>query len=59
MRADDCIKKKICGDLCIPIVMIPELPLLITQIYVDKAVSDVIADILTLCGGVHNFDFVP
>ena len=24
----------------------------------DKAVSDVIADILTLCGGVHNFDFV-
>ena len=58
MRADDCIKK-ICGDLCIPIVMIPELPLLITQIYVDKAVSDVIADILTLCGGVHNFDFVP
>ena len=24
-----------------------------------RAVSDVIADILTLCGGVHNFDFVP
>ena len=58
MRADDCIKK-ICNDLYIPIVLIPELSTLITQIYIDKPVSDVIKDILDKCGNGYNFDFVP
>ena len=58
MRADDCIKK-ICNDLYIPIVLIPELGTLITQIYIDKPVSDVIKDILEKCGSGYNFDFVP
>ena len=58
MRADDCIKK-ICNDLYIPIVLIPELSTLITQIYIDKPVSDVIKDILEKCGSGYNFDFVP
>lgn len=58
MRDDDCIKK-ICNDLYIPIVLIPELSTLITQIYIDKPVSDVIKDILDKCGNGYNFDFVP
>ena len=58
MRADDCIKK-ICNDLYIPIMVIPELSTFITQIYIDKPVSDVIKDILDKCGNGYNFDFVP
>lgn len=58
MRADECIKK-ICKDLCIPIVMIPELTTLITQIYIDKPISDVIKDIISQCGEIYNFDIVP
>ena len=38
--------------------LIPELSTLITQIYIDKPVSDVIKDILDKCGNGYNFDFV-
>lgn len=58
MRADECLKK-ICSDLCIPVIMMPELTTLITQIYIDKPISDVIKDILSKCGIGYNFDFVP
>lgn len=58
MRADECIKK-ICGDLYVPIAVIPDLSKLITQIYIDKTISDVIKDILDKCGRGYNFDFVP
>lgn len=58
IRADECIKK-ICKDLHIPIVTMPELTVLITQIYIDKPISDVIKDILSRCGSLYNFDFVP
>ena len=58
MRADECLRK-ICTDLCIPIVMLPEINVLITQIYIDKTISEVIKDILEKCPGVYNFDFVP
>ncbi len=58
MRADECLKK-ICTDLCIPVVAMPELPVLITQIYVDKPVSDVVNDIIARCGNAYNYDFVP
>ena len=58
MRADECLKK-ICNDLHIPIIQICELSTLITQVYVDKPISDVINDILLKCGNIYNFDFVP
>lgn len=58
MRADKCLKK-ICNDLHIPIVQICELSTLITQVYVDKPISDVINDVLSKCGDIYNFDFVP
>ena len=58
MRADECLRK-ICTDLCIPIVMLPEINVPITQIYIDKPISDVIKDILEKCPGDYNFDFVP
>lgn len=58
MRADDCIKK-ICADLCIPIIEIPSLDTPISDIYADKAVSEVISDIISQAGKRLNFDFVP
>lgn len=50
---------KICADFGIPIDTIPELTTEIQQIYADKAVSDIISDILNLCGGGFNFDMTP
>lgn len=57
VRADEAIRK-ICGDLAIPVVMLPELTQKITQIYIDKGISDIIKDILSQCGE-YNPDFVP
>lgn len=51
--------KKICEDFNIPIDSIPELKTEIKQIYVDKTVSEIISNILELCGGGYNFDVTP
>ena len=51
--------KKICEDYGIPIVTIPELTTEITQMYLDKVLSDIIKDILELCGGGYNLDVTP
>ena len=50
---------KVCADFNIPIDTIPELKTEIKQIYVDKAISDIISNILELCGGGYNFDVTP
>jgi hypothetical protein len=50
---------KICTDFNIPIDSIPVLDTEITQIYIDKVLSDIIRDILTQCGGSYNFDVTP
>ena len=51
--------KKVCEDFNIPIDTLPELNTEIRQIYVDKVVSDIISNILELCGGGYNFDMTP
>ena len=50
---------KICEDYGIPIDTIPELNTEITQLYLDKVLSDIIKDILSLCGGGYNLDVTP
>ena len=50
---------KICDDYGIPIETIPDLKTEITQLYLDKALSDIIKDILNLCGGGYNLDVTP
>ena len=50
---------KICEDYGIPIETIPELNTEITEIYLDKVLSDIIKDILALCGGGYNLDVTP
>ena len=50
---------KICEDYGIPIDTIPELDTEITQLYLDKVLSDIIKDILSLCGGGYNLDVTP
>lgn len=50
---------KMCADFNIPIDSIPQLEKEIKQIYVDKTISDIIADILNLCGGNYNYDVTP
>lgn len=51
--------EEICGDLNIPIDILPSLTLKINKIYFDSAVSEIITDILEQCGGVYNYDFTP
>ncbi len=51
--------KEICADLSIPIDDICDLSAVITQIYFDKCVSDIIKDLLSKCGGDYNYDFTP
>lgn len=51
--------RKICEDYGIPLVMIPEFTTEITQLYLDKVLSDIIKDILKLCGGGYNLDVTP
>lgn len=48
--------KKICEDFNISVDSIPDLETPITKIYIDKTVSEMITDILELCGGGYNFD---
>lgn len=43
----------------IPIESIPDLNTEITQLYLDKVLSDIIKDILELCGGGYNLDVTP
>ena len=50
---------RLCSDFNIPIDTIPELNTSITQIYIDKCVSDILSDILEKCGGGYNFDMTP
>lgn len=50
---------KICEDYGIPIESIPDLNTEITQLYLDKVLSDIIKDILDLCGGGYNLDVTP
>ena len=50
---------KICEDYGILIDTIPELNTEITQLYLDKVLSDIIKDILQLCGGGYNLDVTP
>src|SRR5690606_15597533 len=45
MRADECIKK-ICRDFNVPVGYIAPIPTIITKIYNDVLVSDIIRDIL-------------
>lgn len=56
--ADECIRY-VLEHKFIPIVELPELNTKITQIYIDKSISDIIKDILEKCGGGFNFDFIP
>lgn len=56
---EDCITK-ILTDLNVPIVELPQdLYAEITEVYIDKAISDILKDILSKCDGSFNFDFVP
>ena len=50
---------KICDDYGIPIETIPDLNTEITQLYLDKVLSEIIKDILSLCGGGYNLDVTP
>ena len=50
---------KVCNDFNIPIDTLCALPLTFSKIYLDKAASEVIWDILEQCGGGYNFDVTP
>ena len=50
---------RLCSDFNIPIDTIPELNTSITQIYIDKCISNILSNILEKCGGGHNFDMCP
>lgn len=50
---------RLCLDFNIPIDSVPELNTSITQIYIDKCISDILSDILDKCGGSYNFDMTP
>lgn len=58
IRADDAIKT-ICADLQLNVVKMPELTVNINMIYFDKAISDILNDILEHCGSNYMFDMVP
>ena len=49
----------LCSDFNIPIDSVPELNTSITQIYIDKCISDILSDILDKCGDGYNFDMTP
>lgn len=58
----DAAIRKILGDLGIPIIYFSaneRLQIRISGVYIDKAISEVIKDILVKIGGKWNFDFVP
>jgi hypothetical protein len=51
--------RKVCGDFNIEIDSIPELSTKITKIYFDKTISEILQDILEICGGGYNIDVTP
>lgn len=51
--------RKICGDFNIEIDSIPELSNKTTKIYFDKTISEILQDILEICGGGYNLDVTP
>ena len=51
--------RKVCSDFNIDIDRIPTLTTEITKIYFDKTISEILADILELCGGGYNLDVTP
>jgi len=51
--------QKVCSDFNIDIYSIPKLKAEIAKIYFDKTISEIIKDILELCGGGYNFDVTP
>ena len=50
---------KVCRDFNIEIDSIPELSTKITKIYFDKTISEILQDILAICGGGFNLDMTP
>lgn len=50
---------KVCSDFNVDIDSIPILVNEITKIYFDKTISEILADILELCGGRYNLDVTP
>lgn len=50
---------KICADLSIMIDNICDLSVMVTQIYFDKYVSNIIKDLLSKCSDDYNNDFTP
>ena len=53
---------KVCADFNIGIDSISDIPSIYTKIkkiYFDKTISEIISDILDLCGGGYNFDMTP
>lgn len=51
--------RKVCSDFNIDIDSIPEFTIEITKIYFDKTISEILKDILEMCGGGYNFDVTP
>ena len=51
--------QKMCSDFNIGIDSLPDLKTEITRIYFDKTISEILTDILELCGGSFNFDVTP
>jgi hypothetical protein len=51
--------RKICDDLSINIVSMPELTGSVNRIFFDKPVSEIISDLLSRYDGNYNYDFVP
>ena len=51
--------RKVCRDFNIEIDSIPELSTKITKIYFDKTISEILQDILAICGGGFNLDMTP
>lgn len=51
--------KQICEDLYIPLILLTELTTVVSQIYFDKTVSEIISDILSKCSGTFYYDFIP
>ena len=58
ITATECLKK-ICTDIQINMIEVPNLPETIKHIYFDKTISEIISDILAQCEGDFNYDFTP
>ena len=58
VSANDAITK-ICNDFNVDVFALPELNKNITQIYIDKTISEIIDDILEQCDKVYTYDVIP